>query len=124
MSSREAMNWVEANSTLTCTTELKIEWVGPRRLKELAPKATLGALVGGTYYVMVMKQSDRRERAPIIVHEVVHGCQRDSGRFLENTIDNCLARETEAHELDQLWREQHGKRYEPVTAHFLLRKCI
>ena len=118
------MNWIEANSDLTCSNEVQVEWVGQRRLRELSPRATLGVLIDGVAYVRADKQSDRRKRTPIVVHEQVHQCQEDSGLFVENTLENCLEAETQAHDMDELWRTQRGLKFEPARADFILKKCF
>jgi len=117
-------DWIEANSNLRCVNEIQVEWVGQRRLRERAPHATLGVLIDGVAYIRADKQSDRRKRTPIVVHEQVHQCQKDSGLFVENTLENCLEAETQAHGMDELWRTQHGLKFESVQAGFILKKCF
>lgn len=120
----EYMQWVEANSNLTCTTEYPVVWVGKRKLAEIAPQAHLGAFSNGVIYVLAEKQSDRKNRKPIVVHEVVHGCQRDSNVHQEKTVDACLASETQAHEMDNLYRRQHRLKGEMPSAAYILKKCL
>lgn len=123
-SAKPYMEWIEANSNLTCTVEPALHWITPGQLRKMSPTAHLGLARDGNIYVVAQKQSDRKKREPIVVHEIVHQCQRDSGELDMKTIDGCLVAEKQAHELDELWRKQRGLKYEPVSAARLLQKCI
>ncbi len=118
--------WIEANSNLTCTTEPPVEYVTFGQLKRINPRAELGVFAGGVIYLAVKKFDAKTKagRTPVRVHELVHSCQKDSGVFQGNSTDDCLGRETQAHEMDQLWRREHGLTTEPVSSFRLLQKCI
>lgn len=123
-SAQPYMDWIEANSNLTCTTQVELHWVTTGQLRQMSPVAQLGLSRDGHIYVVADKQSDRKKRVPIQVHEIVHQCQRDSGVLEYASVDGCLASETQAHELDEKWRKQHGQKFTPVTATRLLEKCL
>ena len=119
--------WIEANSNLTCTTEPPVEYVTFGQLKRINPRAEQGTLVRGVIYIGVKKFDAKTKagRKPIVVHEKVHQCQIDSGVFRTgDRVNDCLGRETQAHELDQLWRAEHGLVTKPISTWRMLEKCV
>ena len=119
--------WVEANSNLTCTSDPAVEYVTISQLHRINPRAELGVYANGVIYIAVKKFSPKEKegRKPVRLHEYVHSCQVDSGAFQTgDRVNDCLGRETQAHELDQLWRAEHGLVTEPITTWRMLEKCI